>query len=81
MCHWSLGKENLLADQQPINQPIINNEVYDYLKANPHGTQKTMAEATGRSIYAVKNALKVLQEEGRIKRDGANKNGKWIVVT
>ena len=73
-------KEKLLVGQQPINQPIIEQEVFEYLKKNPEGTQKTISEATGRSIYAVKNAVKSLQGKGIIKRTGANKNGKWIIV-
>ena len=53
--------------------------ILDYLRENPTATQKAIAEAIGKSRTTVQNAVKELQDKGFLEREGAKKNGRWIV--
>jgi ATP-dependent DNA helicase RecG len=53
--------------------------IMDYLRTNPKATQKEVAEAIGKSRRTVQDAIKELREKGLLDRDGAKKNGRWIV--
>jgi len=54
--------------------------ILDYLCENPNATQKDIAKAIGKSRTTVQSAVKELQHKGLLERDGAKKNGRWIVA-
>jgi Mn-dependent DtxR family transcriptional regulator len=51
----------------------------DYLHSHPRATQITIATAIKKSRRSVQNAMAELRDKGRIEREGARKNGRWIV--
>lgn len=53
--------------------------VLEILKANPSITLDELGVKIGKSVRTVKITVKKLQEDGRLKRVGAKKNGKWKV--
>ncbi len=50
------------------------------LKYNPNLTLEEISEKINRSISAVKRATKKLQDEGKLKRIGTKKSGRWEVI-
>jgi predicted HTH transcriptional regulator len=64
----------------------INDEVSDkvdslleILKSNPTITIPKLAELTGKSQRSISRELRELQDAGLLWREGARKNGRWIV--
>lgn len=83
--------EETLSEQanEPINEPI--NESINYLtnrqgqllallQEDPTSTYEDMMEALGVSRSTLQRDLRALEDAGAIKRDGARKNGRWIVL-
>ena len=60
-----------------INDKI--NSTLDVLKANPTATIPDLAELTGKSQRSVSRELREYQDAGRLRRNGARKNGRWVV--
>jgi len=73
-------KVDLNVDRQPLNRTLIENAVLDYIKNHPQATLEEIADATGRTLYAIKTAVKQLKNTGTLSRHGAKKNGRWIVL-
>jgi ATP-dependent DNA helicase RecG len=46
---------------------------------NPAVTQKELAAAINRSVRSIKTDMDSLQRQGVLMREGARKNGRWIV--
>ena len=78
---------NTGSSDDPINDPINDpikltaNEqaVIDNIMANPNTTRKEMAEKIGCSDSTIKRAIDGLVKKGILEREGARKNGNWIV--
>ena len=49
------------------------------LADDPTLTQEELSAEIGRSLRTIRNCMKRLQEAGVLRRDGARKNGKWII--
>jgi ATP-dependent DNA helicase RecG len=73
-------KVDLKVDKQLLNQTLNEQKVIDFIKVNSDATLKDAASATELTLYAVKIAVKNLQEKGELIREGAKKNGRWIVI-
>jgi ATP-dependent DNA helicase RecG len=58
----------------------LKDEIVDILKSNPLATIPNLVESTGKSQRTISRDLKELQEAGKLIREGARKNGKWVVV-
>jgi len=54
--------------------------VKDVLRSDPNATIPKIAESTGRSQRTVARELREHQLSGAIRREGARKNGRWIVT-
>lgn len=54
--------------------------ILDYITENTTATIDEMVAATGKSSSTIDRTIKKLKEKGVLKRDGANKNGSWIVI-
>ena len=52
----------------------------DFLKENPHATQKMIAEKIGKSERTVKSLTKTLQEKKLLARKNGKRNGLWEVL-
>lgn len=50
------------------------------IKRNPYITQEQLAEIVGVTRKSIVTNMKKLQEQGLIKRIGADKNGYWNVI-
>ena len=59
---------------------LIENLVMEYIVNHPHATQIETAKAVGKSRRSVQDAIAVLKEKGLIMREGARKNGRWVVM-
>jgi predicted HTH transcriptional regulator len=51
----------------------------DVIKDNPSATIVKLSELTGKSQSTISRELKAYQASGLVRRDGARKNGKWVV--
>ncbi|MDR3307628.1 MAG: winged helix-turn-helix domain-containing protein, partial [Coriobacteriales bacterium] len=72
--------KNLKSNDCTLNCTTTELEILDYLKEYPTATQQEIADAVGKSIKTIKNATSKLQTEGLLEREGAKKNGKWVVT-
>ena len=65
--------------QKPLN--ATQKRVLDYLKRYPKATRKETADALGNITEdGVKFNIGLLQQYGRLRREGGRKNGEWVVV-
>ncbi|MDR3289206.1 MAG: putative DNA binding domain-containing protein [Peptococcaceae bacterium] len=62
-----------------INCTLTEVAVLEYISANPTATQAVISEAIGRSLRSVKNDIASLKGKGLLVREGAKRNGKWVV--
>ena len=53
---------------------------FDIIKQNPAGTIVEFAELTGKSERTISRELKEYQDAGMISREGAKKNGYWVIL-
>jgi adenine-specific DNA-methyltransferase len=58
---------------------LTENAVLEYLRNNPYATQIEVAAAIGKSRRTVQDSIAGLKEGGKLKREGAKKNGAWVV--
>ena len=67
---------------ETTDKPQINHrkKLLDLIRAQPALSIPAMADATGLSIYSVRHYLIALKSEGRIRRVGARKTGRWEIV-
>ena len=63
-----------------IKVTINQQKIIDAIKDNPYIKQAELAEIIGITPKSIKSNMKKLQEEGIIRRIGANKNGYWEVA-
>ena len=66
-----------------VTQKVTVNQkkIIEAIKENPNITQEKLAEIIGISRKSIIANMKHLQENGFIKRIGADKNGYWQVVS
>ena len=47
---------------------------------NPQATQGAIAKEVGASLSTVKRIMRNLQKSGKLRREGTNRNGSWVVT-
>ncbi len=67
---------------EPINEPVTTRQkmILAAIQKTPNLTRGELAEKLGISLATLKREIIVLRKEGRIERDGSNKNGHWVVL-
>ena len=50
------------------------------IQENPKITQKDICAKTGISLRTVKRTMSELQKSGKLRREGTNRNGSWVVI-
>lgn len=55
-------------------------KILAYLKSNPYATMEELSETIGITKKNIFNNMKRLQENGLLRRVGADKNGWWEVA-
>ena len=70
------GNDTLNHGNDTLN---IEDKILLMLKDNPHTTLSQMAEHMGVSRITVQRLLSLLQQQGRVLRIGARKNGYWQI--
>ena len=71
--------EEKVTKKVTIKVTINQQKIIDAIKTNPYVTQEELAEIIGITKKSITANMKKLQENGLIKRIGANKNGYWQV--
>ena len=63
-------------------EPIDPNEeaVLSIILKNPAATQGVIAKEVGASLSTVKRIMRSLQKRGKLRREGTNRNGSWVVT-
>ena len=81
-CHILWKPEDLSQSATPKckNCTLEESAVLDFLKENPHATQKMIAEKIGKSERTVKTLTKTLQEKKLLARKNGKRNGLWEVL-
>ena len=82
----SSEKNQSINDTAKITQKItvkitVNQQkIIDAIKENPFATQEELSNIVGIARLNINKNMKKLQEQGIIKRIGADKNGHWEVI-
>ena len=63
-----------------VKVTVNQQKILDVIKENPFVTQEELAQIIGLSRKSIIQNMKKLQENGLLKRIGADKNGRWEVV-
>ena len=71
--------EEKVTKKVAIKVTINQQKIIDAIKSNPHITQEELADIIGITKKSITANMKKLQENGLIKRIGANKNGYWQI--
>ena len=72
-------KHTGLATQE-TTQETTQERILTHLRTHPKSTRKTLAEVIGLSDDGVKYHLKLLSDNGKIRRVGSTKAGHWEVL-
>ena len=56
------------------------NHTLDVLKTDPTATIPDLSEITGKSQRSISRELREYQDAGLLRREGARKNGRWVVA-
>ena len=73
-------KVDLKAENQPLYQPLIEQEILTFLRDNPNATLQDIVNSTGRAFNAVKTAVENLQENNYLARNSTKEKDHWIVA-
>ena len=63
-----------------VKVTVNQQRILDVIKENPFVTQEELAQIIGLSRKSIIQNMKKLQENGLLKRIGADKNGRWEIV-
>ena len=75
-----IGGTNQETTQETNITKSVPDKMVDLMKAEPNITAKQIAERLNISFDGVRYHIKNLRANGRIKREGSTKSGKWIVI-
>ncbi|MDE7101548.1 MAG: HTH domain-containing protein [Bacteroidales bacterium] len=76
MSDGRIGNDTLNPENDTLN---IEDKILLTLKGNPHITLSQIAEHLGVSRITIQRILSLLQQQGRVLRIGARKNGYWQI--
>ena len=72
--------EKKVTAKVSVKVTVNQQKILDVIKENPFVTQEELAQIIGLSRKSIIQNMKKLQENGLLKRVGADKNGRWEVV-
>ena len=77
----SLTQETTQETTQEIKiEKSVSNRIIELMMMEPNITAKQIAEHLNVSFDGVRYHIKKLRAEGKIKREGSTKSGKWVVI-
>lgn len=68
-----------LKDKQSGKNDILKDRILSLIKTDAHINQSAIAKRLGVSLTKIKRQMKLLQESGLLVREGAKKDGVWLV--
>lgn len=71
--------ENNVTRKVTVKVTVNQQKIINAIKSNPYVTQEELAEIVGITRKNIIANMKKLQENGIIKRIGADKNGHWQI--
>ncbi|UKI41485.1 MAG: winged helix-turn-helix transcriptional regulator [Candidatus Melainabacteria bacterium] len=71
--------EKRVTQKVSVKVTVNQQKIIDAIKENPYVTQEELAVIVGIARKNIILNMKKLQENGLIKRIGADKNGHWLV--
>ena len=72
--------EKKVTAKVSVKVTVNQQKILDIIKENPFVTQEELAQLIGLSRKSIIQNMKKLQENGLLKRIGADKNGSWEIV-
>ena len=72
-----------IQEQQKVTDKVTDKsgaKVLNLIRNNPSVTIPEMMQALGMSDSGVRKILRRLQQQGALRRVGANKNGHWEII-
>ena len=53
--------------------------MYNMIKENPRISQKALSSQLGFGIKMIRDSIEILRKDGKIRREGPDKTGKWVI--
>lgn len=64
-----------------VHRPDGNEKaIIQAIQENPKITQKNICAKTGISLRTVKRTMSELQKSGKLRREGTNRSGLWVII-
>ena len=76
-----ISKQQKVTVKVSVKVTVNQEKIIQAIRKNPHITQVALSEIVGISLKSIKENMKKLQENGFIRRVGADKNGYWEVMS
>ena len=79
----SIGDNNVEKDVEKTVEKDVEKtveKVWKLMKENPYITTKQIADVISISPRGVEENIKKLKQQGRLRREGADKGGVWVVI-
>lgn len=80
MKKMSVKDTGKITQKITVKITVNQQKIIDVIKENPFATQEELSNIVGIARLNINKNMKKLQEEGFIKRVGADKNGHWEVI-
>ena len=79
--HQHSNIKNGVIDPKERDTNDTNEEaILSIILKNPQATQGAIAKEVGASLSTVKRIMRNLQKSGKLRREGTNRNGSWVVT-
>jgi len=72
-------KAQLKGNDCTLSCTLTEKAILEFLRDKAAATQAEIATAVGKSLRTVKADMAMLQKKGLLEREGAKKNGRWVV--
>ena len=73
-------KERDTNDTKVESNDTNEEAILSIILKNPQATQGAIAKEVGASLSTVKRIMRSLQKSGKLRREGTNRNGSWVVT-
>ena len=79
--HQHSNIKNGVIDPKERDTNDTNEEaILSIILKNPQATQGAIAKEVEASLSTVKRIMRSLQKSGKLRREGTNRNGSWVVT-
>ena len=76
----SIIKNGVIDPKERDTNDTNEEAILSIILKNPQATQGAIAKEVEASLSTVKRIMRSLQKSGKLRREGTNRNGSWVVT-